>query len=145
MTKRITIVDDGISQLEFNIHAVNPKKHTGRVYFHFSEMEEYSCGMWRSESGGKREQYVALASNLMKHPDKFKDSLRRAIIEWPNSSLANLSDRNQNRIAWLGHAGCCVGVGSPEDVAREAWWTLSGKEQDDANRVGDRGRVRFWI
>ena len=71
----------------------------------------------------------------MSKPDKFKAAMRRAAHEWPRSCEHNLSAENVNRIAWLGHAGCCVGAGSPEEATRAGWHTLTPDQQNEANRV----------
>ena len=106
-----------------------------RVYFHFSELEEYRDGMWRITLGEQRKENVAAAANLMRDSVRFEASMRQAVDSWPNSCLHNLSSENSNRLAWLGHSGCCLAVGSPEENTRAGWHTLNRDEQNEANRV----------
>ena len=106
-----------------------------RVYFHYEELEEYQAGLWRIVSGEKRKQHIEAAADLMKSSDEFKEAMLQAITLWPKSCAHNFTATGVNKIAWLGHAGCCISVGSPEDCTRAAWHTLSKDEQDDANRV----------
>jgi hypothetical protein len=106
-----------------------------RVYHHFDDLEEYHQGMWRITHGVERRTCMTRAAALMKEPVAFKAAMVRALEEWPNSCEHNLSAENVNRIAWLGHAGCCLGAGSPEEATRAAWHTLLRPEQDEANRA----------
>lgn len=78
---------------------------------------------------------AAHAARLMKDPTLFKDAMRQAVKVWPISCEVNLSNTSNNRIAWLGHAGCFQGVGSTEESTRQGWHYLSGGQQDEANRV----------
>lgn len=56
------------------------------------------------------------------------------IKEWPVSCEVNFTKRGNNKQAWLGHAACCLDVGSPEEPTRAAWWTLPSeiREAGDA-------------
>jgi len=80
---------------------------------------------------------VEESANLMRDINGFVAAMTRAIRLWPNSCDYNLSHMNKNRLAWLGHAGCFVSVGSREDATREAWHTLSITEQEAANRAAE--------
>ena len=71
----------------------------------------------------------------MRDSDTFKTAMLRAIAEWPLSAEVALTADATNRIAWLGHAGCCIATGSPEEATRAGWHTLSQSGQDEANRV----------
>lgn len=106
-----------------------------RVYFHYQDLEEYKQGMWKIVRGDRRKSYIEAAADLMKTPDEFKAAMVSAIEQWPKSCAHNFTAEGVNKIAWLGHAGCCISVSSPEDCTRTAWHTLSRQEQDEANRV----------
>lgn len=106
-----------------------------RIYHHFGDLEEYHSGMWRIIRGEERKKHILAAASLMVDPDLFKIHMSSALEQWPNSCEHNLTAENVNRIAWLGHAGCCIGVGSPEDCTRAGWHTLDKLQQDEANRV----------
>jgi hypothetical protein len=106
-----------------------------RIYHHFGNLEEYHSGMWRIVRGEERKGFIFAAAALMRDAPKFKACMQRAIEEWTNSCEHNLTAENVNRIAWLGHAGCCIGANSPEEATRAGWHTLNKREQDEANRV----------
>lgn len=91
--------------------------------------------MWKPISAKERNRMAAHAARLMKDPLLFKDCMRRAVKAWPVSCEVNLSNTSNNRIAWLGHAGCFHGVGSHEDATRQGWHYLTAEQQDAANRV----------
>lgn len=115
-----------------------------RKFHHYEELEEYHAGMWRIVRGDKRKQFIEAASDLMRSPDEFKLAMQEAVGAWPKSCEHNLTADAVNRIAWLGHAGCCVGVKSPEDCTRLGWHTLNDAEQKEANRVAAEV-LREWI
>lgn len=106
-----------------------------RVFRHYEELEEYHAGMWRIERGEARKVHIQASADLMKDSDAFKVAMQRALAEWPMSVEVALTADAVNRIAWLGHAGCCVGTESPEEATRAGWHTLDQSEQDEANRV----------
>ncbi len=104
-----------------------------RVYHHHDKLEEYHCGLWRITTGEERRSYVAQSLLLMRDTPRFRRAMEDVVEQWPFASEHNLSAQNINRLAWLGHAGCCLAVSSPEDCTRAAWHWLSRAEQDAAN------------
>lgn len=94
--------------------------------------------MWRIVNGPERVDFRQKAAAHMRDAEAFEASMRRALKEWPVSCEVALSATIMNRIAWLGHAGCCLATGAPEDVTREAWWTLNSLEQDAGNAAAQR-------
>lgn len=109
-----------------------------RVYYHYELLEEYKYGMWRIERGIDRKAYIEEAAMLMRDPERFEAAMMRAVNEWPVSCEHSLTAEDTNRIAWLGHAGCCIEVGSPEEATRAGWHTLDRQEQDEANAAAAR-------
>ena len=110
-------------------------KKSFREYFHYEQLEEVRSGLWERPNGETRKNHIKASANLMQNSAAFKEAMERAVEEWEKSCRHNLTSLDSNRIAWLGHAGCCVGVRSPEECTRVAWHTLSQSEQDEANRV----------
>lgn len=110
-------------------------RNTQRIFHHYEQLEEYHAGMWRIVRGQQRQLNIRSAADLMRDAQRFKACMRRALTDWPRSCEANLTAESVNRIAWLGHAGCCIGVGSPEENTRAGWHTLNQAEMDEANRV----------
>lgn len=104
-----------------------------RVYHSHELWEE--TPMWRTVTAMQRRRYAAQAAILMREPDKFKRAMQKALRDWPISCEFNLSNVSNNRLAWLGHAGCYAALQSPEDATRFGWNQLNEIEQDEANRV----------
>jgi len=103
--------------------------------------------MWNIVRGQRRKHYVKLAAELMKNTERFLKAMRSALIDWPNSCENSFSADAVNHLAFLGHAGCCIAVNSPEECTRVAWHTLTPSEQAEANRaarivVGEWAGVR---
>ncbi|SRR6266403_49517 len=108
---------------------------TERLYFPYQQLEEYQRGMWRIVRGEARQRFAVAAAELMRDAAAFKAAMCEAIDTWPISCSHNLTAENTNRIAWLGHAGCCIRVGSCEENTRIGWHMLSPEHQAIANRV----------
>lgn len=114
-------------------------KKINPVYHPHYRLEEHRYGMWRNvHEVTRRAEYLRAATELMRNPIRFYAAMHRAVEEWPLSCEHNLTRPSVNRQAWMGHAGCCIEVGSPEDVTRQAWHTLTQTEQDAANDVADK-------
>jgi hypothetical protein len=114
-----------------------------RIFHPYTSWEEYHHGMWRIASNLERPGFVRAAAELMMEPARFYDAMMRAVREWPISCEANLTARAVNRRAWLGHAGCCLAVQSPEECTRLGWHTLTTAQQADANAAADRA-IAAW-
>lgn len=104
-----------------------------RKFFHYKDLEEYKAGMWKIVRGEQRTKNAEKAAALMRNKQAFILAMSRALKEWPNSCQHNLTAEDTNRLAFLGHAGCCIAIGSPEENTRIGWHLLSPLEQDEAN------------
>jgi len=114
-----------------------------QVFYHYSELEEHKAGLWRTTVPDEREAYIVAAYRLMRNPRRFLDAMLRAVQEWPKSMEAAMTTPSLNQRAWMGHSGCCIAVGSPEDLTRLAWHRLTPREQDKANAAADEA-IEFW-
>lgn len=115
-----------------------------RVYHHFSVMEEYKTNMWKQIPVDQREVKVIQSRDLMLNFGLFKESMIKAVNEWPFSCEANLSASVINHQAWLGHAGCAINHDAPEDLTRQAWSMLTKEQQDLANKAADEAK-EYWV
>ena len=114
-----------------------------RIYHPHTVLEEVKAGMWRITSSAERNEYAQKASELMNDTQAFENAMRKASLEWRFSCEHNLTELSMNRVAWLGHAGCCVALQSPEDATRQGWWMLDSFKQDRANEASARV-IREW-
>lgn len=110
-----------------------------RVYYHYSECEEFRPGgMWRIVSSAtERERFANSTAELMRDVPAFRESMLRVLDEWPKSCWMNLSSSSTNHQAWFGHAGCFLETGSPEDCTRQGWHRLTLGQQELANDAAD--------
>lgn len=111
------------------------KNRIQRVYHPYTKCEEFASGMWRKVSGQEYEDFASKAHELMANPPRFKAAMSKAVRLWPFSAEHNLTAIECNRRAWLGHAGCFMGVGSPEEPTRIGWHRLTEAQQLEADRV----------
>jgi hypothetical protein len=73
----------------------------------------------------------------MARPKVFADAMRRVLKEWPKSVAVALQTPGLNRRAWIGHAGCFLATGSPEETTRLGWHELNDEQQIAANKAAD--------
>jgi len=109
-----------------------------RIYYHYIELEEFQNGMWRIVRGELRRINATKAAALMRDIDAFTHAMRCALTEWPKSCAHNLSAEDTNRLAWLGHAGNCLALNSPEENTRIGWHMLTSDEQEAANAAAQK-------
>lgn len=111
-----------------------------RVFHSYLECEEFfpDGGMWRLVSAEEGRRYADAAETLMANPSEFEAAMMRALTEWPRSCEMALTGDAVNQRAWLGHAGCFLGVGSPEAATRAGWHQLDDAEQRVANGAASR-------
>lgn len=110
-----------------------------RKSFPWQEMEEYhpDGGMWAIPGAGQRQGFADATEKLMSNFPAFADAMRRAVREWPRSVAVALTTPGMNHRAWMGHAGCFLATGSPEESTRMGWHQLNDVEQYAANRAAD--------
>lgn len=114
-----------------------------QIYHPYTKLEEHKAGMWRVLHGPERSEAVLRSAELMRNVDGFLAAMLRVISEWPRSCEMALTTIGLNRRAWLGHAGCCIQTGSPEEPTRQAWHTLTIREQNAANAAADKALTEW--
>ena len=108
-----------------------------RQHYPWHELEEHhpDGGMWSIPPADRRQQFIEAAELIMANPDQFRQAMRRVLAEWPRSASVALSNPSMNHKAWMGHAGCYLSTGSPEETTRLAWHNLDEGEQLEANQA----------
>lgn len=99
--------------------------------------------MWRHVTAEEKRKYLQVAIDFTGDAELYGAAMLRVILEWPISCEHNLTDTGQNRLAWLGHAACCLATGCPEDITRQAWGHLTQEQQDKANAKAQQA-VDAW-
>lgn len=112
-----------------------------RIYHPWHKWEEVDHNMWGSVPN--RADSLITAINFTGDHEKYGSFMIRVIEEWRYSCEHNLSNRTQNRQAWIGHAACALAIGVPEDIIRAAWSHLSEDQQIKANAEADKA-IALW-
>ena len=129
----------------FNRNEINPAARPTRTHYPWHALEEFlpDGGMWRTPHTWERAGYIEATQQLMADPGKFHTAMSDAVNQWPRSTSAALTTPGLNYRAWMGHAGCFLATGSPEETTRLGWHELDEGEQYIANAVaGDV--IRSW-
>ena len=108
-----------------------------RICHPYWNWEDYKAGMWRKETREYEDDVLSIAIEFTGDWDKYGEAMIRVINEWPVTCEHNLSDRSQNRRAWLGHSAVCLELGIPEYITRMAWHHLTEEQQIKANKKAD--------
>lgn len=103
--------------------------------------EEVKFNMWGKVDN--REWYLKSAIAFTGNAEKYGKWMKVVADEWKYSCEHNLTDRTQNRRAWIGHAACARAFHCPEDIVREAWSHLTEQQQKEANAKADEA-IRYW-
>lgn len=114
-----------------------------QVWHHYQTWEEFHGGMWRIVSADEARELLPKAVEFTGDHLLYGMYMRRVITEWPISCEHNLTNVSMNRLAWVGHAACCLAIQCPESVTRSAWKMLTQEQQDLANEQA-RLAVMQW-
>lgn len=109
-----------------------------RVFHPYLMWEDYQHGMFRAVTDQcEADQLRGEAAGLLARPSALRLAMQLVTTRWPRATEMNLTNRNRNRQAWLGQAACCLWVGAPDGLTKEAWHTLLPGQQAAANAVAD--------
>jgi hypothetical protein len=109
-----------------------------QIYEHYEKWEDYKSGMYNLNDVIDKDKKVIGAINLLSNQIEFYDSMKKLLNLWKVSVDVNLSNKNQNRKAWLGAAACMFVHNTPEYLTRIAWNLLNKDVQEKANNVADK-------
>lgn len=115
-----------------------------RRWHHWEKWECVHNGMYETvaPAGFNSETAVAAYTEFLGDLKRFESALRRVLKEWPISCEQFLSNRNINRIAWLGQSSMCIDTGIPA-CFRAGFSALDECGQAAANTLADRF-LRMW-
>ena len=114
-----------------------------KIWHPYTEWEDWKNGMWRTVTGRDRLRYLKKAIEFTGDSTLYGSYMHRVIVEWPTSCEHHLTDVNQNRKAWIGHAATCLAIKCPEDITRSAWGHLTKRQQDQANAEA-QAAIEAW-
>lgn len=103
--------------------------------------EETHTSMWKAPEDHDRQ--VEQAYIFTGNAEKYGRAMVRVINEWPISCEHNLTNMEQNRQAWIGHAACALELNLSERCVRSAWARLTINQRKEANLQADHA-IRLW-
>ena len=106
-----------------------------RVSHPYTVWEDWKAGMYATPANMAAE--VEAARELLANPPGLGEAMRDACAAWPIAAEHNLTNEEQNRRSWLGHAACHYTTGAVRLATCAAWGMLTDDQRDDANAVAD--------
>lgn len=114
-----------------------------RVFTNHKEWEDANSGLYDFPSSVDDALTVLLSAELLANEGKFFNQAMQMIDSWTVAAATNLSNRARNRQAWIGQATCCYAFGAKEHQVKDAWHTLTKKQQEQANNTADEV-IAIW-
>jgi hypothetical protein len=109
-----------------------------QVFEHYEKWEDYKAGMFTTSTIQNKEEKILLSVNLLSSEKDFYEASLRMINDWEICTNVNLTNKGQNRRAWIGAATCMHKHGAPEYITRIAWSLLDKEVQIKANLIADK-------
>lgn len=117
---------------------------TNQIFVHYELWEDYHAGMWRKLSSKEEEDsFRKIAIDFTGDHIRYGAAMLRAIKEWPNTCMHNLSNPALNKRAFIGHAACALVINCPEYIVRQAWWKLTEDQRILADQQADNA-IQLW-
>lgn len=108
------------------------------------DWEDFKNGMYNKQTKNELE-HIEKSIEILSDSELFFKISKQMIAEWIISAKVNLTDLQQNRRAWIGQATCCFANGTPENLVRIAWNSLSEQKQKEANYIAERIIIEFEL
>jgi len=109
-----------------------------RYYARYVLWEDYQNGMYDKYLEPDKLALIDKAKSLLSDSAKFHAAIIELTQKWIVSTKVNMTNKHENRRAWLGWAACCYRYKVPEILTREAWRLLTDAERNSANFVADK-------
>jgi len=112
-----------------------------RIYHPYWLWEEVDANMWGTVEN--KEKWLKKAIEFTGDYKLYGRWMFKVTDKWKYSCEHNLTNLEQNRRAWIGHAAVAMAIGCPEDIVRKAWGYLTPEQQDAANNQADKA-IAHW-
>ena len=114
-----------------------------QIFFNYLEWEDYISGMYETVNIIDYEEKINNAKLLLSNENLFYETLKDVLKNWVKSSAVNLTNKQQNRRAWLGAAACMYKFNVPEILTRIAWNSLEENIQNKANLIAEKIIIEY--
>ena len=111
-------------------------------FHHFAKWEDYKNGLF-DRSVENALDMINASMELLANQEEFYKQASKMVREWENSAEHNLTDRSQNRQAWIGQATCCYVHKAPDFITKVAWQQMCNSNRTEANKTADEV-IREW-
>lgn len=111
------------------------------IWHPFWLWEELSYNMWGDVKN--RQDWLQKAIEFTGDHDLYGSWMMKVADAWKYSCEHNLTKRETNRKAWIGHAAVAMAIQCPEDIVRQAWGYLSEQQQTLANLRAQEA-INYW-
>ena len=98
-----------------------------RVWVEYWLWEDYCNGFYNTNCSNEL-ALIQESVSYMKDYDLFKEGMERAVFNWHNSMLNNLTNSSMNKIAYIGQCANCFDNKIPSFVTKKAWKLLTEQE-----------------
>lgn len=107
-----------------------------QIFYPYWDWECYLNGMYESQEVD--EAKIDLAKNLLENECFFLKQGLEMVSDWPKSAAHHLTNKNINRLAWIGHATCCFSFKITEKLTRIAWGKMTEIDRFKANKIANK-------
>lgn len=114
-----------------------------QIFIEYTKWEDYLVGMYNDNDVIDKNIKINNSVLLLSNSYDFYNVCKDVLNNWVNAVDVNLSNKNQNRRAWLGAAACMYNHKSPEYLTRVAWGLLSIQKQAAANNVAEKIIIEY--
>jgi len=95
------------------------------------------------EDAPNKEQSLETYAGLLKDLGRFEAALQRIVSEWPYACEHNLTNKNMNRIAYMGQAACALEYRIPHYISCSGYNLLTPEEQAAADAMAQK-YIDIW-
>lgn len=111
-------------------------------YWHpYWAWEEVSHNMWGDVDNKK--DWLEKAIIFTGDHELYGSWMKKVADNWKYSCEHNLTKKDTNRKAWIGHAAVAMAIQCPEDIVRQAWGHLTTNQQNLANMKAQEA-INYW-
>ena len=114
-----------------------------QVYIPYWEWEDYINGMWRRVKKCDEQEIIDKCIIFTGNHILYGLAMSEVIEAWPRTMLHNLSNKNINRKAFLGHCAVQYKLNIPEYITRIAWGQLTEEQRFLANNEALKN-IKHW-
>lgn len=113
-----------------------------RKFYHYTLWEDWINGLYDPPSKQMYNKIID-CKNILGNNKEFIKCIDSLFSEWKISTELNLTNKEQNRRAWVGQASVCKSLQVCDDIVKIAWSELTTEQQDEANKIADE-KIAEW-